>query len=90
MYTKDTQACYDEHQEFFDRIDKNVKQIISIGFSYADVDMYYIEKIIESVGSDVVWNLYKYKLKETLCFKYKLRKYGFHGKIKMFTNLEGY
>ena len=88
MLLKDTEACYSEHYDFFNRINKQIKEVVSIGFSYADVDMYYIDKIIKNVGNDTIWYLHMYNFKDTMCFKHKIRKCGFRGKIKMFKNIE--
>lgn len=90
MLQKDTEAYYIEHQDFFNKIDKKIKEIVSIGFSYSDVDMYYIEKIIKKVGMNTTWYIHMYNAEEVLEFKHKLRKSGFYGKIRMFKNIGCY
>ena len=45
MLIKNTRVCYHKNQDFFTRINRGVDRIISIGFSYGDVDLYYIVKL---------------------------------------------
>lgn len=88
MLVKDTQMCYQKNQGFFDRITKDVNIIISIGFSYADVDLYYIEKIIENISDDTIWYLYCYKFFDTLRYARIIQKCGFRGKIRFFRSFK--
>ncbi len=55
---KDTQRAMARHRKFFDSI-KNVKTIHSFGFSFAEVDMTYIEAIAQK-ASGAVWYLNKH------------------------------
>ena len=87
MLEKDTRSCYREHRDFFQKIDKQIREIVSIGFSYSDVDMYYIDNIIKSVGNNTVWYIHNYKVTDAIRFKLLLRIHGFHGKIKFFKNI---
>lgn len=88
MLIKDTQVCYHKNQTFFKRINREVGKIISIGFSYADVDLYYIEKIIENINDDAIWYLHQHKLMDTLRYACTIRKCGFRGKIRMFKDFK--
>lgn len=88
MLIKNTRVCYHKNQDFFTRINRGVDRIISIGFSYGDVDLYYIEKIIENISDDTIWYLHQYKLMDTLRYACKIRKCGFRGKIRMFKDLK--
>ena len=88
MLIKNTRACYRKNQDFFTRINRGVDRIISIGFSYGDVDLYYIEKIIANISDDAIWYLHQYKLMDTLHYACKIRKCGFRGKIRMFKDFK--
>lgn len=48
LYKKDTQTTYEENKTFFNSL-KNVSKIYFYGFSFADVDMYYIKEIAKIV-----------------------------------------
>lgn len=88
MLIKDTEYSYYSNVSFFEKINTNIKTVISIGFSYSEVDMDYIDKIIECIGKNSIWCIYNYKLTESLWFKMRLREHGFKGKIKFFRNIK--
>lgn len=48
LYKKDTQTTYEDNKTFFNSL-KNVSKIYFYGFSFADVDMYYIKEIAKIV-----------------------------------------
>ena len=56
MLKKDTKEAFNKHKAFFDRINSNLVSIHSFGFSFSDVDLYYIQRIAEKVTpSEVIW-----------------------------------
>ncbi len=58
---KDTNGAYTKHKDFFDRIDNELVDIHTYGFSFSDVDMYYVKKIAESVDPTcITWYINKY------------------------------
>lgn len=87
MTVKDTKGCYFENYSFFKRIDNSVNTIISIGFSYSRVDMFYIEKIIKQISVKSIWYIHLYSFREAITFSLRLRKKGYRGRIKYFTTL---
>ncbi len=61
MLRKDTNGAYTKHKDFFDRIDNELVDIHTYGFSFSDVDMYYVKKIAESVDPTcITWYINKY------------------------------
>ena len=58
---KDTAEAYGRHQEFFDRIRDDLVDIHSYGFSFSEVDLYYVKRIAEKVdATKVTWYINKY------------------------------
>ena len=51
---KDTKRALKEHECFFDGIDDTIKEVYSIGFSFADVDLIYMKEICRKLSVDVV------------------------------------
>lgn len=45
---KETEQALIEHKYFFDGIDDTIREVYSIGFSYADVDLIYIKKYVKN------------------------------------------
>lgn len=81
---KDTKQAFQNNQHFFNCIDKNVKEIYSMGFSFGDVDLIYIKEICKRVSDDTVWYLNDFNQSEIDGFQKKLRECGFRGEIKTF------
>lgn len=74
---KDTAKVLRENATFFNRI-KNVSKIYSYGFSFADVDMCYIEEIARSVDpSKVRWYFNRFDIKNKPDCVDKIRRMGF-------------
>lgn len=57
-FKKNTQGCYEKHKCFFEKLSRiKIDSIISIGFSFSEVDRFYIKKICEAIDtSNVVWH----------------------------------
>ena len=74
---KDTMTALGEHIDFFKKMDE-LETIHSFGFGFADVDMYYIEKIAEQVDPNgVIWFLSSFDRNNTEK-REKLENLGFH------------
>lgn len=78
-YRKDTKNIYEEHIDFFNALyNSTVNDIYVHGFSFADVDMYYLNKIAEKLDvSNVRIHLHSYKKGDFKVFKRKLINCGF-------------
>lgn len=58
---KDTEEAFYKNKDFFERINDELETIHSFGFSFSDVDMFYIEKIAEKVTPQkVCWYINNY------------------------------
>lgn len=82
---KDTKKALEEHNIFFNGIDDTIKEVYSIGFSFADVDLIYIKEICKKLSVDVVWYLNDFNPSDIPIFQKKLRKCGFKGKFLTFN-----
>lgn len=59
---KDTTKAYLNNSDFFDKL-LNIKDIYTYGFSFSDVDMFYINKISEKIDTTkVTWHLNEFDL----------------------------
>lgn len=95
---KDTESIIYNCNEFFNRIaDAEIKEIYSLGFSFSDVDMPYIEKICDVLrkddcDSEMTWFIAPYgnilqRVIDEIWFRKCIRQAGFRGKIcKMKSN----
>lgn len=83
---KDTQKIINQHLDFFDKL-KSVKEVYSYGFSYSDVDLNYVKKVIQSINNskDSVWYIEEFPGQETIekCKKI-IKDNGFKGSITTF------
>ena len=61
-FKKDVQGCYEKQEWFFKKLHAvKIDSIISLGFSFSEVDRYYIKKICEKIDtSNIVWHLTKF------------------------------
>jgi hypothetical protein len=77
---KDTDTAFNENSSFFYSL-QNVNSIYSFGFSFSDVDMFYIEKICDIISTDnVVWYLSTYEPEDSReKFQEKILAAGFKG-----------
>lgn len=82
---KDTKQAMKEHKLFFDGIDDTIKEVYSIGFSFADVDLIYIKEICRKLSVDAVWHLNDFNPSDIPMFQTKLRKCGFKGRFATFS-----
>ncbi len=82
---KDTKQALKEHKNFFDGIDDTIKEVYSIGFSFADVDLIYIKEICRKLSADVVWHLNDYNSSDISLFQKKLKECGFKGRFATFS-----
>ena len=82
---KDTKQALKEHKLFFDSIGDQIKDVYSIGFSFADVDLIYIKEICKMLPADAVWNLNNFNPDDIPGFETKLKECGFKGKFATFS-----
>lgn len=82
---KDVDKCIQNHKGFFDSL-KHITEIYSYGFSFAEVDLPYIDEICKNVNTKkVTWYLSDYSSpKEIEEFKMKVTKSGFKGYFDTF------
>lgn len=74
---KDTKRAISSHREFFEKLGK-VTQIYSYGFSFAAVDMVYIDEICKHIDPEkTVWWFNTYTWENEQEFVEKIRQYGF-------------
>lgn len=55
---KDTKEAYNANKAFWDRL-SDVKKVYAYGFSFGDVDLFYMEKIMEKVPT-AEWHIHQY------------------------------
>lgn len=61
LLKKDTEDAFDRNVDFFDRVGGGLESIHTFGFSFSDVDLYYIQKIAERTDpSKVTWYINKF------------------------------
>ncbi|MDO8156049.1 hypothetical protein FKQ51_01400 [Bacillus toyonensis] len=88
LLKKDTDRALDLAEFFFDDL-SSVQEIYSIGFSFSEVDLKYIERICEVCNTAKTWYLSKYDYKEKgKEYKEKIEKAGFKGEFKVFPKQE--
>ncbi len=78
---KDVVTCNNTNIDFFNGIQQaKIEEIYSIGFSFSDVDLFYISKLCELVDTkNVIWHLAKYNKKKNNFYKKLIRDCGFKG-----------
>ncbi|MSS11291.1 hypothetical protein FYJ38_21980 [Clostridium sp. WB02_MRS01] len=83
---KPTEEIFKNHRLFFDKIQQNkVKDVYSWGFSFSDVDLYYIKQISLILNKEhAKWHLHNFCISDCDKFRKKLRKCGFLGEIDTF------
>lgn len=82
---KETEQALIEHKHFFDGIDDTIREVYSIGFSYADVDLIYIKEICKKLDVDALWYLNDFSLTDIQIFQKKLKECGFRGNFATFS-----
>lgn len=86
-FKKDTDSPLKKYNDFFKKLDHNVNNVYSYGFSYGKVDRVYIKKIISQINPHAVWHFTQFEAQnseELRIKKIKLRKYGFQGTFDLF------
>lgn len=81
---KDVVKCYSYHQNFFEKL-SHIKKVFSFGFSYNDIDLFYIKRIIEQAQDNVQWYLDDYDEQKNKYFERQIRKCGFRGCFGRFS-----
>jgi hypothetical protein len=83
---KPVRQCIEKQRSFFDNL-ADVRNIYSYGFSFGDVDMPYIEKILQSIqNDDVTWHLNDYgKQEDRMIYQDAIRNAGFKGVFDTFN-----
>lgn len=84
---KKTEVAIENNINFFNSLSNRITDIYSIGFSYSDVDMIYIKKILERIRSeDIVWHLNDYEdIEKRDIFKNKIIERNFKGRFNEFN-----
>ncbi|MCI8877112.1 MAG: hypothetical protein HFI77_14090 [Lachnospiraceae bacterium] len=85
LLIKDTKQAMKRHKLFFDGIDDRIKEVYSIGFSFAEVDLIYVKEICRKLSVDVVWHLNDFNPSDIPIFKIKLKECGFKGRLTTFS-----
>ena len=88
---KDTEDAYKKHIDFFNRVRhcarENNLNIFSYGFSFSEVDLYYLEKMFSDIDtSNICFYINDYKLNTDKLKYYKkvLTDCGFKGQVSTF------
>lgn len=84
---KDTKSALEKNIYFFEKLENEVSEIYSYGFSFADVDMIYIKEICSRLNTEnIIWyfNDYDYDEKGE-SYKTKLINCGYKGKFSTFN-----
>lgn len=93
---KDTEDIIRRHKDFFDRVGASkIKEIYTLGFSFSNVDIPYINEICKEINKkegtkDITWFITPYgssklkKEREEVHMRMCLWKSGFRGKVKGF------
>ena len=86
-FKKDTTSPFKKYNDFFKKIDHQIDNVYSYGFSYGKVDSVYIKKIIECISPNATWHFTRYESDDVESLrvkKIKLRKYGFKGNFGIY------
>ena len=80
-YIKDVNGHMYSNRNFFEKIkNSNITDVYSIGFSYSDVDMPYIERICEDLNDKCLWHIECHPGEQEINgYKEKIRKAGYKG-----------
>lgn len=87
---KDTAAIIGQHDEFWEALcDANITEVYSFGFSFSEVDIPYIQKIIKCLRKDgkIRWGLNSFDRGEKNEFiQRRLRRLGFSGEFQEYQS----
>jgi hypothetical protein len=83
---KDVSRALSDHQAFFEGL-RDIEKVYSYGFSYGDVDLVYIKRILSKIngGKFVTWFLNDYNEDDNRIFERKIRSCGFKGDFGRFS-----
>ena len=84
---KDTEKALEDNEQFFDGINNTIREVYSIGFSFACVDLIYIREVCEKLPDNAVWYLNKFNPNDIPIFtniQKKLKECGFKGSFSTF------
>jgi len=83
---KETEYAVNQADWFFNLLEK-VEDVYSVGFSYSNVDLIYIQKICEILySSNAYWNIESYpKRKAIVQYQQKIKECGFKGRFGKFS-----
>ena len=81
---KDTEKALEDNKQFFDGINNTIREVYSIGFSFACVDLIYIREICEKLPDNAVWYLNNFNPNDIPIFQKKLKECGFKGSFSTF------
>lgn len=82
---KEVSRALSDHRAFFESL-RDIEKVYSYGFSYGDVDLIYIEKIITKIkgGKYTIWFLDDYNEDDNKNYERKIRSCGFEGEFSRF------
>jgi len=85
LLKKDVQKALSYHHSFFEGL-RNIEKIYSYGFSYGEVDLVYIERILSEIsgGKCVTWFLNNYNENDNKKFENLIRNCGYKGNFGRF------
>lgn len=83
---KDTWETTETHQDFFNKICKDITCVYSYGFSYGEVDLVYIRETCKRISRNCIWYIHDYDADKVEIYTQKLRRSGFKGKIQLFSD----
>ena len=81
---KDTSKIIVKHKLFFDSLCE-IKQIIVIGFSFSDIDLPYLEEIVNKTGRDISWLIYYHTSEDEKAIDYFITRVGLENVRKVFN-----
>lgn len=91
---KDTSSIIYEHKDFFNKVESSdIKEIYSLGFSFSDADMPYVNKVCNELNRkndarELIWFITPYgknrlkKMREELHMRKCIWRSGFRGKVR--------
>lgn len=90
LLRKKTENAISKNKDFFDMIKTGVSEIYSIGFSFSDVDMVYIEEIVNRINSnEVIWYFDTFdSIQKRDVYKSKIIKCNYKGRFSTFNLFE--
>ncbi len=84
LLRKDTRRAFKAHQGFFQRVGNGIDAVYSIGFSFGDMDLFYVKEICRRLPDQAVWYLYDYDKDKLPGYQQKIRECGFKGEFGSF------